>query len=75
MVITIRYTKPGALAILDSNGNQIRENGFDRDLNAPIAIRKNSCGENRYEGVTNIFQFYITKGCLLQVIPVDSIRV
>jgi hypothetical protein len=32
------------------------------------------CGENRYIGVKNILEFYITPGCEVVVRPVDSIK-
>lgn len=32
------------------------------------------CGENRYIGVKNILEFYITEGCVLQIAPRDAIQ-
>jgi hypothetical protein len=77
VVITIRYPKAGSYAILDSSRKVVKDNNWDKDLGAPALIKRNgnSCGENRFEGVTNILQFHITKGCTLYVVPVDSIRV
>ena len=31
------------------------------------------CGENRFVGIVNKFQFYITPGCLLSIKPLDAI--
>ena len=31
------------------------------------------CGENRYRGVVNILEFYLTKECNLTIEPIDSI--
>jgi hypothetical protein len=33
-----------------------------------------NCGENRYIGVKNILEFYLTPGCVLQVKPRDAIQ-
>jgi hypothetical protein len=32
------------------------------------------CGENRYIGVKNILEFYLTAGCVLQIAPRDAIQ-
>jgi hypothetical protein len=32
------------------------------------------CGENRYEGVKNVLQFYISSQCTLTIIPRDAIQ-
>ena len=34
----------------------------------------NRCGENRYEGVVNILEFYLTAGCTILIKPIDSIQ-
>lgn len=76
IIIRIRYTKPGAYVINDQNGNLIKYNEWDKNIKAPALIRgeTSECGENRYVGVVNIFEFYIKKGCTLYVNPIDSIQ-
>lgn len=37
-------------------------------------IRQLFCGENRYIGVKNILEFYITPGCTLDIAPRDAIQ-
>ena len=32
------------------------------------------CGENRYVGVVNILEFYLTSGCTVFIQPIDSIQ-
>lgn len=36
-------------------------------------IQRTTCGENRYIGVKNILEFYLTAGCTLQIAPRDAI--
>jgi hypothetical protein len=38
------------------------------------AIYGKKCGENRYIGVKNILEFYLTVGCVLQIVPRDAIQ-
>jgi hypothetical protein len=37
-------------------------------------ITQSFCGENRYIGVKNILEFYLSEGCELQIIPRDAIQ-
>jgi hypothetical protein len=36
-------------------------------------IKQKFCGENRYIGVKNILEFYITAGCTLHIKPRNAI--
>lgn len=75
-VIKIKYTKPGAYVIKDKNKNLIKHNDWDNTLKQPGLIKGDVggyCGENRYMGVVNILEFYITPGCDLYIEPIDSI--
>ena len=38
------------------------------------SIRQRFCGENRYIGVKNILEFYITQGCTLRISPRNAIQ-
>jgi len=38
------------------------------------SIKQDFCGENRYIGVKNILEFYLTVGCTLQIAPRDAIQ-
>jgi len=66
----------------DTNGNyQVRAEGvvippndWDEALEQQGAITKTKgCGENRYIGIANILEFYLTPGCMVEVEPIDSI--
>lgn len=37
-------------------------------------ITQSYCGENRYIGVKNIFEFYLEAGCTIHIIPRDAIQ-
>jgi len=34
---------------------------------------KEGCGENRFVGIENFLEFYLTAGCTVEVIPRDAI--
>lgn len=75
-IIKIKYTKPGAYVIKDANKNLIKLNQWDNTLKQPGLIKGSKggyCGENRYRGVINELEFYITPGCDLYIEPIDSI--
>ena len=74
MQLFIDYTKPGAYILLDSNMKQIPENKWNTSIMAPALLKNSYCGENRYVGVVDILEFYITAGCTLYIQPIDSIR-
>ena len=74
VVIRINYPKPGAYAITDFNGVVIDANKWDDSIKSLATIKRSRCGENRYIGVENILEFYITAGCNLMVKSLDSIR-
>lgn len=38
------------------------------------SIKQSFCGENRYIGVKNILEFYLTVGCTLEIAPRDAIQ-
>lgn len=74
VVLRINYPKPGAYAVTDWNGNVITANGWDNSLKTLAPIKRTRCGENRYIGVDNVLEFYLTAGCQLMIKPLDSIR-
>lgn len=38
------------------------------------AVQQKFCGENRFIGVKNILEFYLTVGCTLTIAPRDAIQ-
>lgn len=76
--MTIRIAYPGSEArAIVMDGETVPTNPWNDDpavmTYGPIEQNK-GCGENRYLGVVNILEFYITSGCTLQIVPKDSIQ-
>jgi hypothetical protein len=74
IVVSIPYKVAGVFNIFDSKNNKIPGNGWSNSLKQVAPIQRTTCGENRYVGVANILQFYITPGCLLYIKPSDVIQ-
>jgi hypothetical protein len=49
-------------------------NQWDENERGYGPITRSFCGENRYIGVKNILEFYLTKGCKLQIAPRNAIQ-
>lgn len=74
MKISIPYPNTGSFNLL-LNGNIVEFNEWDTDISNYGALTgTKGCGENRYVGVENIFDFYITPGCEVEIIPRDAIQ-
>jgi len=77
--IRIKYPKAGVLVVKDGTGKTIAGNGWDSTIMQPSLLKGGRCGgfcgENRYVGVINILDFYLTPGCSIFIEPIDSIQV
>lgn len=73
IAIRIRYPKAGTYQITDFNGNVFKPNAWSDTLKGVNPLQRSKCGENRFVGVENILDFYITAGCSVMIKPVDSI--
>lgn len=64
--MTIRIAYPSAMSrsVLKS-GQIVDMNRWDENLRMYGEIKQRDCGENRYIGVKNILEFFITQGCTL----------
>jgi len=56
------------------NEKVIEFNKWDEKKQMYGPVLGDFCGENRYIGVRNILEFYLTKDCLLQIKPKDAIQ-
>ena len=77
MIIRIKYDYANAFQIYDYLGNMIPGNNWDGSISAPSTIKGDYggiCGENRYLGVVNILEVYMTPGCNFTIGPIDSIQ-
>lgn len=72
---TIRIAYPSAMSrAITVDGREIEYNQWDENINNYGEIKQKFCGENRYIGVKNILEFYITTDCDLQIMPRDAIQ-
>ena len=72
-VVRITYSNAGTYTIYDDNDNVIESTEYDVSTESWGQLPRQRCGENRYEGVKNILEFYITPGCPLVIRPRDAI--
>lgn len=49
-------------------------NQWDDSIQQYGEIKQRFCGENRYIGVKNILEFYLTSGCKLEIKPRNAIQ-
>lgn len=73
--IRIPYPTAESRKIL-KNGNVVEMNQWDENLVPPGygEVKQKFCGENRFIGVKNILEFYITAGCTLHIAPRNAIQ-
>jgi hypothetical protein len=75
MGITIRIAYPSAESRnIVKGGTIIPFNAWDEAAKYYGPITQSFCGENRYIGVKNIFEFYLTTGCVLNIAARDAIQ-
>jgi len=56
------------------NGNLVKPTGWDETVGRNKPLAKQKCGENRFVGIENFLEFYLTKNCKLTVSPLDAIK-
>lgn len=56
-----------------ADGNLIEGYTYNRTEGGVPAIKKAHCGENRFEVLTYTYEFYITKGCIVQLEAQDHL--
>jgi hypothetical protein len=75
-MVQIHY--PGAESRqIELNGEVVEYNKWDKTLAKPTygEIKQTKCGENRFlGGGDSLLEFYIDKGCTLQIAPRDAIQ-
>jgi hypothetical protein len=74
VTLRIAYPSAGSYSVTDKNDKLIEMNQWDDKIKNYGPIKQETCGENRYIGVRNILEFYITGGCVLKIIPRDAIQ-
>lgn len=58
---------------MSADGTAYEYTEWNQDLGSPSELTKTFCGENRYVGVENFLEFYITPGCEIRITPRDAI--
>jgi len=75
MGATLRIAYPGAESrSIVKDGSIMEMNQWDDATQQYGEIRQRYCGENRYIGVQNILEFYITANCTIFIQPRDAIQ-
>jgi len=73
MIVRIAYPGAESRQIL-KDGQRVDMNQWDEAIQQYGEVQRRFCGENRFIGVKNILEFYLTKGCVLQIAPRDAIQ-
>lgn len=73
MIVRIAYAGAESRQIL-KDGQRVDMNQWDESIQMYGEVTRRFCGENRFIGVKNILEFYLTKGCVLQIAPRDAIQ-
>jgi len=73
MKVTIPFPAPFAFSV-KANDVKIAPKAFNDAKGEPDELEKTVCGENRYVGVKNILEFYITPGCEISLRKRDAIQ-
>jgi hypothetical protein len=73
--VQLRIAYPSAQSRnIVKDGKIIEFNQWDEKLHMYGPVQGEFCGENRYIGVKNIFEFYLTTNCELKIQPRDAIQ-
>lgn len=74
MKIKVPYWNAGSYQVL-VDGEVVPETPWDKEAGRNSELTGNrGCGENRFVGVQNFLEFWITEGCIVTVRPVDAIK-
>ena len=66
MMVRIAYPSADSRQVL-LNGVRVPMNEWDDRIRNNGELKFTTCGENRYIGVKNILEFYLTSGCTLDI--------
>jgi hypothetical protein len=71
--VRIAYPEAGSRSVY-VNGAEVASNAWDNNIPGYSPVMQTSCGENRYIGLQNILEFYITSGCDIEVKPRNVVQ-
>jgi len=72
LILRVFYPDTGSFSVY-ANNVFIDANDFDDKTKTYKEIAGTKCGENRFLGLKNILEFYITAGCFVTIKPRDAI--
>ena len=72
MIVRIAYPDSESRQI-KKDGKRVDMNEWNENIRGYGPIKRKFCGENRFIGVRNILEFYLTADCELQIAPRDAI--
>lgn len=69
--LRLYYPNAGSYQVY-ANNRLVKETDWDPSIGSAGALTKTKgCGENRFVGVVNFLEFYLTTGCEIRVEPLD----
>ena len=74
ITLKVPYPNAGSYSV-KVNGKIVEPEGFDSETSKPKLINPDTatCGVNRYVGIENYLEFFVTPGCIVNIVPRDAI--
>ena len=72
IILRIKYAEAGSYELWTS-GAKVEYNAWDQSIGAHGMVQKTTCGNNRYVGVDNFMEFYITPNCEIEIKPRNAV--
>lgn len=71
--LRVQYPESGAYEVY-VNGVVVQVNAWDATIGAPAVLSKTKgCGENRFVGVKNYMDIFVTPDCTFEIKPRDAV--
>ena len=74
LIISIRYKKGGAYILRDRQSKQFPMNPYDEKKKVVAPINGTFCGENSFDPVEKVLEFYMTPNCSIWIESVEVIE-
>uniref|UniRef100_A0A7S3JIH3 Uncharacterized protein n=1 Tax=Euplotes harpa TaxID=151035 RepID=A0A7S3JIH3_9SPIT len=72
LIVKIDFSK-SILFYVYADGVKVESNRYDGTAKKIPQLTKSKCGENRFEQITYTYEFYLTKGCVVQIEAQDHL--
>jgi len=70
--LRIKYAEAGAYELKLNNVVQPFTE-WNTEIGRYAPLKKTTCGENRYVGIKNYMEFYLTTGCEIEITPKNAV--